>query len=56
MSNIKQNKIMKKDYIKPFVKVKVLDTDLCQIPIVGSVFVDPSEANSKEIFDYIFEE
>ena len=46
---------MKKDYIKPFVKVKVLDTDLCQIPI-GSGLVDPQTANSKELFDYLFEE
>ena len=45
---------MKKEYIKPFVKVKVLDTDLCQIPI-GSTFVDPSTANSKEFLDF-FEE
>ena len=46
---------MKKEYIKPFVKVKVLDTDLCQIPF-GSAVIDPQSADSKEIFDYIFEE
>ena len=55
MSNIKQNKIMKKEYIKPFVKVKVLDTDLCQIPF-GSAVIDPQSADSKEIFDFLFEE
>ena len=46
---------MKKEYIKPFVKVKVLDTDLCQIPI-GSGVVDPSTADAKEMFDFLFEE
>lgn len=44
---------MKKDYIKPFVKVKVLDSELC----IG-VTSDPSmsqpagNADAKEFFDF----
>lgn len=45
---------MKKDYIKPFVKVKVLDTDLCQITVTSdpSQSISASEAGAKEIFDF----
>ena len=44
---------MKKDYIKPFVKVKVLDSELCQI-VVNSTATpqDPANDDAKEIFDF----
>lgn len=45
---------MKKDYIKPFVKVKVLDTDLCQITVTSNPdFSQPaSNADAKEFNDF----
>ena len=52
---------MKKDYIKPFVKVKVLDTELCQFGVTS----DPAKAISaevagskemEELFDFILDE
>lgn len=44
---------MKKDYIKPFVKVKVLDTQLCDFNIYsGAEPGNPADANAKEIFDF----
>ncbi|MBR4365126.1 MAG: hypothetical protein IKP33_09360 [Prevotella sp.] len=43
---------MKKDYIKPFVKVKVLDTDLCLPVNSGAEAVDPANADAKEFFDF----
>ena len=46
---------MKKDYIKPFVKVKVLDTDLCQITVTSdpSVSIPATDAGSKEFEDLL---
>ena len=42
---------MKKDYIKPFVKVKVMDTDLCQIVVTSTISISADEAGAKEFFD-----
>lgn len=56
MSNIKQNKIMKKEYIKPFAKVKVLEAIaiLAGSETMGlkSGNADPSNANAKEFNDF----
>lgn len=56
MSNIKQNKIMKKEYIKPFVKVKELESIaiLAGSETMGksSGSADPSTASSKEFYDF----
>ena len=45
---------MKKDYIKPFVNVKVLDTDLCQIAVTSdpAQSISADDAGAKEIFDF----
>lgn len=45
---------MKKDYIKPFVKVKVLDSELCQITVTSDPKSSQSGANAdaKEFFDF----
>ena len=43
---------MKKDYIKPFVKVKVLDSELCLGINSGADPRDGSEAQAKEFFDF----
>ena len=47
---------MKKDYIKPFVKVKVLDSELC-LGVTSNPSKSQSGANAdaKEFFDF-FEE
>lgn len=46
---------MKKDYIKPFVKVKVLDSELCLGINSGAEPQDAGNAQAKEFFD-IFED
>lgn len=45
---------MKKDYIKPFVKVKEIDTELCQMPITSatSESISADDAGAKEFFDF----
>lgn len=45
---------MKKDYIKPFVKVKVLDTELCQFGVTSdpSKAISADDAGAKEVFDF----
>lgn len=45
---------MKKDYIKPFVKVKVLDTNLCQIAVTSdpSLAIPAEDAGAKEFYDF----
>ena len=43
---------MKRDYIKPFVKVKVLDSELCLGINSGAEPGDPADANAKEFFDF----
>ena len=58
MSNIKQNNIMKKEYIKPFAKVKVVEMVVMQeasllINSEGSGSYE--NAGAKECFD-IFED
>ena len=44
---------MKKDYIKPFVKVKVLDTNLC-LPVASdpAQSISADDAGAKEFFDF----
>ena len=51
---MKKNLVMKKVYIKPFVKVKVLDTDLCQITVTSdpSLSQPGANADAKEVFDF----
>lgn len=55
MSNIKMKKIMKKEYIKPFAKVKVVEMVIMD---GASITLDPSgegdypSAGSKEYFDF----
>ena len=46
---------MKRDYIKPFVKVKVLDSELCIVVNSTADAMDASNAQAKEFFDF-FEE
>lgn len=44
---------MKKDYIKPFVKVKVLDSELCLGVTSNPELSKPAEdAQAKEVFDF----
>ena len=55
MSNIKMKKIMKKEYIKPFAKVKVVEMI---VMAAESLPIDPTgssnypSAGAKEFFDF----
>lgn len=55
MSNIKQNNIMKKEYIKPFAKVKVVEMVVMQeasLPINSSASGTYGNAGAKEFNDF----
>ena len=44
---------MKKDYIKPFVKVKVLDSELCLgVTSDPTQAISAEDAGAKEVFDF----
>lgn len=49
---MKKNLVMKKDYIKPFVKVKVLDSELCLGVNSGAAARDAGDADAKEFYDF----
>ena len=58
MSNIKKNKIMKKEYIKPFAKVKVVEMIVMAADSLGinqSGTAPNTSGQAKEFFDF-FEE
>lgn len=43
---------MKKDYIKPFVKVKVLDSELCIVVDSTATPQPAGNADAKEFYDF----
>ena len=53
---MKKNLIMKKEYIKPFVNVKVMESVL-MIPVSGGATPeDPGSAGSKEMLEFLLDE